>query len=84
MTTNFPCTSFRYRLAPEFPYPVPLEDTLKATKYFLNNTHLFNVDPRRVAIVGKILLCMFQCNKINALGKRFCKKYIQVTGFQLT
>ena len=53
MSQTFLHLFFRYRLAPEFHYPIPLEDSLRAAKYFLNNTHVFNVDPQRVAIVGK-------------------------------
>lgn len=40
-------------MAPEFPYPVPLDDCVMATKYFIQNAAKFNVDPNRVAIGGK-------------------------------
>ena len=43
---------FRYRLAPEHPYPVPFQDCLDATKYFLQHAADLDVDPKRVAVAG--------------------------------
>ncbi len=53
LLTRKPVSFHRYRLAPKHPYPVPFEDSLKATTYFLNNAKLFNVDPERVVIMGQ-------------------------------
>ncbi|KAK2160455.1 hypothetical protein LSH36_133g05075 [Paralvinella palmiformis] len=44
--------SVEYRLAPKFKYPIPLDDCLAATKYFMKNASKFNVDPNRIAICG--------------------------------
>ena len=78
------CAFFRYRLAPEFHYPIPLEDTLKATKYFLNNTHLFNIDPQRVAIVGKFYYCA-RFRALKCIGKTaLWKLHAVITSFEGT
>ncbi|OWF35132.1 arylacetamide deacetylase-like [Mizuhopecten yessoensis] len=44
--------SVDYRLAPEYPFPVPFEDCLKATKYFMVNAEKFGVDASRIAVSG--------------------------------
>ena len=52
---------FRYRLAPEHPYPAPFQDCLDATKYFLRNDADWDVDPERVAVAG---MSMYICVKM--------------------
>ncbi|XP_035692585.1 neutral cholesterol ester hydrolase 1-like [Branchiostoma floridae] len=44
--------SHSYRLAPEYKFPVPLEDCLHATKYFLHHAREYGVDPTRVGVAG--------------------------------
>ena len=44
--------SVDYRLAPEFPFPAPLDDCEIATRYFVKNAYKWGVDARRVAIGG--------------------------------
>lgn len=44
--------SVNYRLAPEHPYPVPLEDCLTATRYFLKNARQYGVDENRIGVKG--------------------------------
>ncbi|XP_032991879.1 arylacetamide deacetylase-like 4 isoform X2 [Lacerta agilis] len=45
--------SVEFRLAPEHPYPVPVQDCLTAAIYFLKNAKEYGVDPSRIAIVGE-------------------------------
>jgi alpha/beta hydrolase fold len=40
-------------MAPEHVFPIPVQDCVTATKYFLTNAARFDVDPTRVAIGGK-------------------------------
>jgi len=48
----FACAMCSYRLAPEFPYPIPFDDCVRATVHFLQNAAEMNVDPSRIAIAG--------------------------------
>ncbi len=48
----FSTFAIRYRLAPEYHYPQPLDDCVAATRYFFNNAQHFSVDPKRVVIIG--------------------------------
>jgi len=41
-----------YRLAPEHPYPAPLEDCYAGLKWLMSNASALNVDGKRVAIMG--------------------------------
>jgi acetyl esterase len=41
-----------YRLAPEHPFPVPLEDCVAAARWTQVNVHSFGGDPERLAIGG--------------------------------
>ena len=47
---------YRYRLAPEYPYPVPFKDYFDATVYFLEHASEYDVDSKRVAIAGNFIL----------------------------
>ncbi|XP_052057635.1 arylacetamide deacetylase-like [Mytilus californianus] len=49
---NAVVVSIEYRLAPENTFPVPFEDCLNATKYFLTNARKYNVNPDKVGIAG--------------------------------
>ena len=49
---SFVCELSSYRLAPEFPYPVPFDDCVRATLHFLQHASDMNVDATRVAIAG--------------------------------
>ncbi|XP_071839350.1 arylacetamide deacetylase-like isoform X2 [Apostichopus japonicus] len=44
--------SIDYRLTPEHVFPIPFEDSFKATKWFLLHAVDYNVDAERVAIGG--------------------------------
>lgn len=41
-----------YRLAPDHPFPVPVEDCLKVTKHVLSRGKEMNIDVNRVGILG--------------------------------
>ncbi len=43
----------RYRLAPDNKFPVPMEDCTDATIHFIQNAQQFDVDPNRIAVMGK-------------------------------
>ena len=47
--TNMRCLNVGYRLAPEYPYPAALEDSISAYKWLLNQ----DVDPKNVIICGE-------------------------------
>ena len=68
--------SLRYRLAPEHPYPAPLNDCETATKYFMNNADKYNVDPHRIGVSGKTLN---YCNKYNRENITLCVNRLGLT-----
>lgn len=44
--------SVDYRLAPEHPYPTPLEDCYSALKWLADNSEMLNIDKNRIGIAG--------------------------------
>ncbi|XP_038051236.1 neutral cholesterol ester hydrolase 1-like [Patiria miniata] len=44
--------SVEYRLAPQNPFPAPLDDCTVATVWFLKHLSKYSVDPTRVALMG--------------------------------
>lgn len=52
LALNCVIVSVAYRLAPENPYPAPLEDCYAALKWLAGNTDQFGINPDRIAIGG--------------------------------
>lgn len=44
--------SVDYRLAPEFPFPTPLDDCISATRWAFEHAHDLGCDPDRIALGG--------------------------------
>jgi acetyl esterase/lipase len=47
------CVSVDYRLAPEVPYPGPLDDCEEGLRFIVEHAHELQIDPRRVGIGGR-------------------------------
>ncbi|KAL4940594.1 hypothetical protein BDV06DRAFT_230256 [Aspergillus oleicola] len=50
--TNSVVVSVNYRLAPEFPFPFPVNDSFDALQWCRENAKSFGVDPNRVIVGG--------------------------------
>ena len=44
--------SVDYRLAPEHPYPAPIEDCYSALKWIADNAKSLNIDSNRIGVAG--------------------------------
>jgi acetyl esterase/lipase len=47
------CVSVEYRLAPEAPYPLPLDDCDEGLRYVVDHTGDLGIDPRRIGVGGR-------------------------------
>jgi acetyl esterase/lipase len=50
--SNVPMLLVDYRIAPEYPHPVPVEDCYAALRWLAAHADEFGVDPARVAVMG--------------------------------
>lgn len=50
--SGVPIIAVDYRLAPEFPFPIPVIDCYTALEHIGQNAKDFNIDPARIAILG--------------------------------
>jgi acetyl esterase/lipase len=47
------CVSVEYRLAPETPYPGPLDDCEEGLRFIVEHAHELQIDPQRVGVGGR-------------------------------
>ncbi|GJJ12858.1 hypothetical protein Clacol_007103 [Clathrus columnatus] len=52
LTLRITCTSVAYRLAPEFGYPIPVNDSFSALKWALSNTEILSVNAHKGVLIG--------------------------------
>jgi acetyl esterase/lipase len=50
--SGVPMLSVEYRLAPEHPHPVPVEDAYAGLRWLVAHASELGVDPRRIAVMG--------------------------------
>jgi acetyl esterase/lipase len=51
--SDVPMLSVDYRLAPENPHPIPVEDSYAGLTYLADNAASLGVDPKRIAVMGE-------------------------------
>ena len=51
-TTGVPMLAVEYRLAPEHPHPVPVEDSYAGLRWLIDSADKLGVNPARIAVMG--------------------------------
>jgi hypothetical protein len=65
------CLSVEYALAPEHPFPAPLNDCLGAVRWAISHGSELGIDPQRIAIIGDSAganLALATCLALRAAG----------------
>ena len=65
--------SIDYRLAPEHPFPAPIDDGIAAFRHIRDNALSFDVDPRRIAVGGDSAggaIAAVVCQNCRAAGEK--------------
>jgi acetyl esterase len=78
-----------YRLAPEHPFPAPLDDVLEACGWLFKNASALGLDPTRVGLIGDsaganlaAVAAIFNCE--GSLGARFAAQVLIYPCLDLT
>lgn len=50
--TNTIVVSVNYRLAPEYPFPIGLEDCYKVVDHFFNKNNILNIESKNITLMG--------------------------------
>ena len=74
--------SVEYRLAPESPFPGPVDDAVTAWRYAVDNAAAWGIDPTRIVLLGDSAggnLCAVLANEIvNSAAGEEIQPYLQV------
>ena len=52
LDTNSKVIFVDYRVAPKYKYPTPINDSIDAYKWVINNTEILNIDPNKIIVYG--------------------------------
>jgi len=73
MRSGLRCLSVEYGLAPEHPFPAPLEDCVTALQWTMSEGAALGIDPQRIALVGDSAganLSLAACLALRQAGSR--------------
>lgn len=70
------CLSIEYALAPEHPFPAPLDDCVAAVRWAATEGSSLGIDPRRIALIGDSAganLALGTCLVLRGAGERLVR-----------